>query len=347
MMPRLCFVGPMIGRNPGQVTTQAEVQADLFRQKGWVVRETSRSPQRWLRPLDMVWCLVRWRSSIDVVVLSVFSGPAFVVADLVSWCCRPLRLPVIAVLHGGNLPGFEARHARWVRRVLDRAQVVVTPSAYLAAEVVAARGRALVIPNVVDLDAYEYVPRTSPDPSLLWMRTFHHLYNPSMAVRVLDRLRRTVPDVSLTMAGQDKGALDETKIEAEHRSLGGAITFPGFLDADQKRRALAEHDIYLHTNHVDNAPVSVLEAAASGLVIVATAVGGIPWLLEDGISALLVPDDDPDAMARAVTQVLDDPALAARLSSGGRQLAEASSWPRVLDSWVAVFDAIEGSGWTA
>src|SRR4051812_16295757 len=117
---QLCFVGPMTGRKPGRVTTQGEVLADLFAAEGWVVRETSSRPNRVLRLVDTVSCLLRWRKSIDIIVLSVFSGPAFFMADITSLLTRALRLPTIFVLHGGNLPAFETRHPAWVRRVLRR-----------------------------------------------------------------------------------------------------------------------------------------------------------------------------------------------------------------------------------
>jgi glycosyltransferase involved in cell wall biosynthesis len=340
MSARLCFVGPMIGRNPGQVTTQAEVQADLFGSSGWTVRETSRAPSRWIRLLDMVWCLVRWRRSIDIVVLSVFSGPAFLVADVTILVARWLRLPVVAVLHGGSLPDFERRHPHWVRRVLARTQAVVAPSSYLASQVMASADRVQIIPNVLGLGDYVFRLRSAPQPRLLWMRTFHPLYNPEMAVQVLSQVRVATPGAVLTMAGQDKGCLDAIQAEAQRRSLADAITFPGFLDAPAKRDALDAHDIFLHTNHVDNAPVSVLEAAASGLPIVATSVGGIPWLLENERSALLVPDGDAAAMVQAVKRLLTEPGLAERLSMGGRQVAEASSWPVVLDAWEDVFESV-------
>ncbi len=97
----------MIGRNPGRVTTQGEVLADLFASEGWTVLETSTQPRRPLRLMDTISCLLRWRRSIDLVVLSVFSGPAFVMADVASALARALRLPMVMVLHGGNLPDFE------------------------------------------------------------------------------------------------------------------------------------------------------------------------------------------------------------------------------------------------
>lgn len=330
----------MIGRNPGQVTTQGEVLADLFRSDGWNVREASGAVNRWVRIIDIVLCLLRWRRSIDLVVLSVFSGPAFAVADCVSVITQALHLPLVMVLHGGNLPEFESRHPAWVHRVLKRAQAVVAPSAFLADGVRAAAGRAKVIPNVLDLDDYEFHRRTAPEARLMWMRTFHPIYNPTLAVRALEVVRRSTPAATLTMAGQDKGLLAASREEALRRGLGTEVRFAGFLDPTQKRAELSRHDIYLHTNHVDNTPVSVLEAAAAGLPIVATAVGGIPTLLTHGSTALLVPDDDADAMAAAIGRILTEPGLGERLSKNGRILAEASAWPAVRVAWEQVFHGV-------
>jgi glycosyltransferase involved in cell wall biosynthesis len=84
-------------------------------------------------------------------------------------------------------------------------------------------------------------------------------------------------------------------------------------------------------------PVSVLEAGAFGLPVVATAVGGIPNLLTQDETGLLVADSDVGAMAAAVRRLLTEPALAARLSAGGRALAESCGWDAVRPQWAALF----------
>ena len=127
---------------------------------------------------------------------------------------------------------------------------------------------------------------------------------------------------------------------AQERGLGDAVRFPGFLDAAAKAREFAAHDIFLNTNRVDNMPVSVVEAAAFGLPIVATAVGGIPHLLRDGETGLLVPDGDAAALSGAVRRLLEQPALAGRLSANGRRLAESCGWEQVRRQWAALFDEV-------
>lgn len=342
--PRVCFVGPMLGRHEGWVTTQGEILVDRFAGEGWEVRETSRQVGRLVRLVDTVSCLVRWHRSVDVVVIAVFSGLGFVVADVASLVARLLGLPVVMVLRGGNLPAHCGEHPTWSRRVLGRARVIVAPSAYLIPLAERAGVPVVHIPNVVDTAAYEGPPRRGGGTRLLWMRTFHHIYNPQLAVRAFEHVVAVHPEATLTLAGQDKGLLGEVRALVADRPWRDQVSFPGFLGPEQKVTTFAAHDVFLNTNRVDNAPVSVLEAAAAGMPIVATEVGGIPDLLRDGVTALLVPDDDAAAMGAAVVRIIEDHGLAERLATEGRSLARASAWPSVRDQWCAVFERVLAPG---
>ncbi|HRN68670.1 MAG TPA: hypothetical protein PLD89_11155, partial [Promineifilum sp.] len=130
--PRLCFVGPMLGVNPGWVSTQGELLAGLLAEAGYPTRLTSHKPARLPRLVDTLSSLVAWRNEIDLVIHQVFSGPAFAITDAATALGRALGLRQIAVLHGGALPEFADRHGGWVRRVLGRMAAVVAPSTYLA-----------------------------------------------------------------------------------------------------------------------------------------------------------------------------------------------------------------------
>lgn len=349
--PRLCFAGPLLGVNPGWVTSQGEIIAALLENEGYAVRQTSHIPARLPRLADMLRSLVTWRHDIDLVIHQVFSGPAFAIADVTSALCRALGLRQVFTLHGGALPEFAAANPRWTRRVLARADRVVTPSSYLLERVIrplfprggppgAPDGWARVIPNILSLDAYPYRYRPVVVPRLLWMRTFEYVYHPELAIEVLANLRVTHPEATLSMGGQERGLHDTVAALAETRGLADAVRFTGFLDSDGKAREFAAHDIYLNTNRVDNMPVSVLEAGAFGLPVVATNVGGIPHLLRDGETALLVPAGDAVAMANAVRRLLEQPHLAGQLSANGRRLAESCAWDAVKVRWQSLFDEV-------
>ncbi|MFN2447165.1 MAG: glycosyltransferase family 4 protein [Vicinamibacterales bacterium] len=335
--PRLCVVGPMVGRHHGRVTHQGQIVADGLRAAGYEVLAVSAQANRYMRLADIIATLLRNRRRIDVLIVQVYGGPSFVVEDIASRFGRLFQQRIVMVLHGGAMPTFMSRFPAWSRRVLQRADVIVTPSRFLSR---ALEGHALdarVIPNTIHLTDYEYRHRARVRPRLLWMRSFHDTYNPMMAVRTLARLRKSFPDASLVMAGQDSGLEAEVRAAASRLGLDEAIRFPGFLDAAGKRRESRDADVFLNTNRVDNMPVAIVEAAAMGLPVVAAGVGGICDLLTDGETGLIVPDDDDAAMAEAVQRLLLEPGLAGRLSAEGRRLAEQSSWDNVRPRWEQTF----------
>jgi glycosyltransferase involved in cell wall biosynthesis len=342
--PRLCFVGPMLGANPGWVVSQGEILKDLLACEGYPVRLTSAVPNRALRLVDTVKSLLAWRQQIDLVVLMVFSGPAFVMADIASLVTRWIGKPLVLWLHGGNLPEFSDMHPRWVSRILRRGNLIVSPSEYLAHHFRGYEFPVRVIPNVLKIEHYPFRYRSTVQPRLLWMRTFEDIYNPMMAVRVLGLVKQEFPQASLTMAGQDRGLLEPTRQFAGECGLSESVRFVGFLDMAGKQQEFLAHDIYLHTNQVDNMPVSVVEAAAFGLPIVATKVGGIPFLLKHEATALLVADGNAQDMAKAVTRLVTEPDLAVRLSEQGRTMAESCAWPMVKREWENLFSKFRGHG---
>lgn len=196
--PRLCFVGPMLGRNEGWVKTQGEILADLFTSSGYPVQLTSFIPNRALRMTDIIFSLIKWRKGIDIVNLSVFSGPGFVASDIASQVAKGLGKPLIFVLRGGNLPDFSIRHPQWVRRVFNRCDALISPSGFLAHFFREWGFDVKVIPNVIPIENYPFRLRQSVHPNLLWMRTFHPLYHPEMAVEVLKvgprKISKSLPD---------------------------------------------------------------------------------------------------------------------------------------------------------
>lgn len=339
---RVGFFGNLLGRNPGTVTTQGQVVADLFADEGVRVVSASSSKNRLKRLLEIAGSIIANRRNIDICVLEIYSELYMVLADIASRLCRLFNIKLISVLHGGKLPEFAKRYPRWTRSVLGRADVLVAPSSFLRKEMQNGEFDIRVIPNVLNLDRYTYIRRREIVPKLLWMRSFHPTYNPEMAVRVLAELDKSYPDATLVMAGVDKGLEKEIQELAVRLGMKDRIAFPGFLSHEEKARAFAKADIFINTNRVDNMPVSVVEACAFGLPIVATNVGGIPHLFSDGENALLVESDNAVEMAATVERLLNEPELAEKLSVNGRLLAEASSWESVRPMWMSLFEELAG-----
>jgi glycosyltransferase involved in cell wall biosynthesis len=142
--------------------------------------------------------------------------------------------------------------------------------------------------------------------------------------------------------GPDKGdgTLAAAHAEVERRNLRRHVRLLGAVSKEQVPACLNQADIFLNTTNFDNTPVSVLEAMACGLCVVSTNVGGIPYLLDHEQDSLLVPAGDAEACAGAVSRLLSDAGLAARISEGARRKAAASDWERVVPEWQRVLSNV-------
>jgi glycosyltransferase involved in cell wall biosynthesis len=305
---------------------------------GWNVLATSSKPAPFPRLLDMLATAWGRRGDYQVAQVDVYSGRAFLWAEAVGRALYYAGRPFVLTLHGGNLPSFARRWPGRVRRLLGLAGAVTTPSRYLLEQMCPYRPDLRLIPNPLDLSRYRFRLREQPAPRLIWLRAFHQVYNPTLALLVASRLAAAAPDVRLTMVGPDKGDNSRQQVVQLVDRLGIAdrVTLRMGVAKAQVPLWLNSGDIFLNTTNIDNTPVSVIEALACGLCVVSTDVGGIPYLLEHEHDALLVPADDPEAMAAAVRRLLDQPGLAARLSQNARTKAAQFDWTVVLPQWEAL-----------
>ena len=168
---------------------------------------------RLARLWDMIFKAWQFRQQYEVACVDVFSGPAFLWAEAACALLRRLGKPYVLTLHGGGLPGFSRRYPARVKSLLSSAAAVTCPSPYLVTEMRQSRPDLILLPNGLDLARYSYRERHPPLRRLVWLRAFHELYNPELAVQVLARIRKEFDDVCLTMIGPDKGdgSLQRTK----------------------------------------------------------------------------------------------------------------------------------------
>ncbi len=336
--PRTVLIGNFLSRHLSTRTVGEDLK-DHLEAAGWPVAATSHRLPRLARLWGMqhtIWT----QGPFAVAQVDVYSGAAFLWAEAASHSLRLRQTPTVLTLHGGRLPEFARRWPRRVRRLLTKAAAVTTPSRYLLREMAPYRSDLRLLPNPLDLAAYSFTCRRHPSANMVWLRAFHRIYNPRMAPHVLAELASSHPEARLTMVGPDKGdgTLEQTRREAEALGVADRLVIRGPIPKNQVPELLASADIFLNTTDVDNAPVSVMEAMACGLCVVSTDAGGLPDLLDNGRDALLVKRDDAPAMASAIAKILEDSALAARLSDNARRKAETSDGSRVFPQWEALLE---------
>jgi glycosyltransferase involved in cell wall biosynthesis len=330
---RVLMVGNFLNQSVNTRTASEEL-ADHLSACGFQVLTTSSRVNKAARLADMAWTAWKLRHEYSLAQIAVFSGPAFFWAETTAALLRRLGKPYILTLHGGNLPDFARGSSTRVRNLLGSAELVTAPSRYLQEELRRYRSDIVLVPNAIDLEYYPYSVRFSARPKLVWLRAFHKIYNPSLAVRVVEILARRFEDLELVMVGREKdGSLAAAKELVRQKGLERHVTFTGGISKRDVPGLLSAADIFINTSSTDNAPVSVIEAMACGLCVVSTDAGGMPYLLSNGQDGLVVPVDDPAAMAAAVERILTTPALAQRLSMGARQTVEPFGYHEVVGRW--------------
>lgn len=262
----------------------------------------------------------------------LFAMPVLLVGSMRS-------LPVVVNYRGGAAESFLRRHHVFVRWSLSRAERLVVPSGFLR-EVFQRYGfQAHIVPNIVDLDRFRArASRTDSGARVLVARNLESLYDNATAIRAFASIRGQLPQARLVVAGSGPLA-DELRALAVELNLGESVSFIGRVDREAIAAQLQLADLTLNPSLADNMPNSVLESMASGVPVVSTNVGGVPYLLEEGRTGLMVPPADATAMAAAALRVLGDEALWQRLAQAAKAEVARYTWTRVAPLWNEVYRA--------
>ncbi|HHH39730.1 MAG TPA: glycosyltransferase family 1 protein [Sedimenticola sp.] len=296
------------------------------------------------RMVPYLFRLWRLAGRVDLIHLLANSGWSWqLFAAPCIWIATLRGTPVIVNYRGGEARTYFGQAWGRVRPTLARAQRVVVPSGYLK-QVFADFGVAAeVVPNIIDLQRFapaEAEERAPGDgPRLAVTRNLEPIYGIDTAIRAVALLRPEWPGIRLWIAGSgpQKGELQAL---AEQLGVADQVRFTGRLAPDEVAGLYRDTDIVLNPTTVDNMPNSILEALASGTPVVSTDAGGIPWMVENGVSALLVGVGDAEGMADQVRRLLTDRALYDRLVSNGLREVRKYAWPSVREGWMRVYRAV-------
>jgi glycosyltransferase involved in cell wall biosynthesis len=228
------------------------------------------------------------------------------------------------------------RHWRSAALTIRRMDAIVAPSGFLR-DVFASLGiPCRSIYNIIARENFRYRPRRALRPDFLHNRGMEPLYNISTTLRAFASVQREYPDATLTLLGD--GPL-RSELEQLAAQLGIQNTrFVGAVPNAQMPKWLDGADIYLTTPDIDCMPVSLLECYASGLPVIATKAGGIPYIAEDGETALLVKCGDHQAVAQAALRLLRDAALVEKITASAyEQCGTRYSGERIAEEWVNLY----------
>lgn len=250
---------------------------------------------------------------------------------------------LVTTVHGTDVLtlGLEPAFRPLVRQALERSALVTAPSEWLsraAAEGLALTRPVAVVPNFVDGERFR-PPATRPTgaPRLTHNSNFRSLKRVQDVVRIFERVRRRVPcELELIGDGPERAAIE---VLVHQLGLDGQVRFSGeTIDVAPHLQASAA---FLMPSEVESFGLAALEAMACGVPVVASATGGLPEVVRDGVTGFLHPTGDVEAMAASTVRLLEDEALHRRFSVAAREWSTSHWHPApVVAKWEALYRAL-------
>ena len=337
-MKKILYLGNKLSHH-GFTKGVIETLGPQLENEGFAVSYAGTRKNEIKRMLEMLEAILRNWKKADYVLIDTYSSKAFWYAWLAGMLCRLLKIEYIHILHGGSLPLRLKQSKKWCDALFLHSYANVAVSSYLKDAFDKAGYPAIVVPNNIDISLYPFKHRIIIRPRLLWVRSFHRIYNPRMAADVLASLLKDYPDAELCMIGPDKdGSMEDFKMYCEKLGISSRVKIMGLITKSEWHKLSEEYDIFINTTNIDNTPVSVIEAMALGLPVVSTNVGGIPFIIEDAITGVLVSPANADEMKNKAIQLMTQPVWAGQIISNARKKAEMFDWQEVKQDWIKLLN---------
>ena len=260
-------------------------------------------------------------------------------------------VPMISTVHATEA----GRHSGWVSGQISRqvhaveswfvreSDSLIACSASMSDEISELFGPDLaeivVIRNGIDSSRWPFAPRrahTGP-PELLFIGRLEYEKGVHEAIAALPRIRRTHPGTTLTIAGDGTQQDWLVEVARKHKVLR-CVRFVGRVDHDELLRLMDRADAAVLPSHYEPFGIAALEAAAAGIPLVTSNVGGLGEAVIDGETGVSFPPRDVAALAAAVRRVLDDPVAAQRRARAARErLTSDFDWHTVAAETAQVY----------
>jgi colanic acid/amylovoran biosynthesis glycosyltransferase len=275
----------------------------------------------------------RFRLGVSYMQVLEQWKPHAVLAEYGPWACnvleacRTLQIPLIAHFHG-----YDASHiatiktCRSYRELFDYAAAIVAVSSAMREQLHklgASREKVHLIPYGVDSTKFVGAAPALSEKSFLAVGRLVEKKSPLLTLEAFSIAAKRVPDISLTMVG-DGPLMAECRRYVTNRGLETKVHMQGFLPHAEvallmrRSRAFLQHSVVSDDGDSEGMPVAILEAAASGLPVIATRHAGIPEAVLHERTGLLCNEKDVEAMADSIIRIANDAVLAKTLGAAAR-----------------------------
>jgi len=322
----------------GNIKSKGQSQIELIYNKLLENSEiiiASHFDSKLMKMLHMVYVFYKYLPKRKIVFIDIYTGKAFYYAVIISLLCRFHNVEYVPVCHGGKLGDRLKNNKILCKIIFSNSKINFTPSKMLVKKLKINNYRTEYVPNFINTNDYKSRVRGNLKPKILWVRAFHEIYNPVMALKTIQILKEEYPEIRLCMVGPDKdGSLKYCKSLAENLKIFDNIKFTGYLSPNKWHGLSKGYDIFINTTNFESFGLSLIEAGALGLPLVSTNAGEIKYVYEHGKNAMLVQKEDAVAMASEINRLLKDNNLAKTLSSNGIKRSQKYNWDSIKKHWI-------------
>jgi len=329
------MVGTDLGGMGGvRAVVRGYIDGGLFERYDCVYVASHRAGSAWVKIFTALKAWVRvaillGKLDAPLVHVQTASRGSFWRKAVVCFMARAAGRPYLVHLHGGGFSRFYEHESgpigrRVIRSTLGHAALVVALSEEWRERLlkICPTARVEVLHNAVAIPDAALVPsrHAAAKPTLLFLG--HLLPDKGVfdLVKAFAEVARRVPDLRLVLGGV--GQVAAVSALATELGVRERLEVPGWLGPEEKSAALAASTIFLLPSYHEGMPMALLEAMSWGRPVIATPVGGIPQIVTHEANGLLVSPGDVAALTRAITRLLEDPALAERLGNAARTTIE-------------------------
>lgn len=318
----ICNYKPGVGGISGQV--------EILQRK---LREEGHSAEIFSTKGSLLWRLGLFcrlhavACSYDVLHIHCCSGVGFLPAVVGVSVGRRLKKRVVLTYHGGGGEKFFDKHSKLVRHYLTRTDTNIVLSGFLGKVFDQHQLPYTIIPNIIELDDCHYRERTTIHPHFICTRAHEPLYNIPCILRAFQKVLTEFPESTLTLVGD--GSQHEALMTMVQEMGLKNVRFTGRVDNSEIYHYLDQADVFLSAPAVDNMPVSILEAMNAGLLVISSNVGGVPYMVEDGKTGYLFPNNDSDTLAELMIKAVRQPSESIAIIHNAHQAVNAYRWDSI------------------
>lgn len=316
---------------PGGMTHQAAMLAEVLAREGADVVRINTNPfgRRDPRLLRFTYLVSRLGSLGGCDLALIFAGSyasffAFSAVPLAA--ARVAGVPAVFMYKGGMAPHFLTRWHSLVNPVMRSANAAVVPGQFLRETFGRYDVDVHVLPDIIDDRLFRRQGVRTPEKPILFVaRNLEPIYGVDLAIVAFGIVRKALPEAELHVAG-DGSLRKKLEVLADYVAPG-AVFFHGRVPPRQIASYCRKATAAVNPARFDNHPNSVIEAMLCGTPVVAFAVGGVPYLVEDGVTGYLSPAYDLKSFAQKIIRIHTHPLEAAAVAERAAQRVTAFYWP--------------------